>query len=243
MVLQQVTRFGEELASLGWVTDLLIAGSLASGDHIGGVSDLDLIAVTDGPVDAARQATLVALHQRWDERVRDLGCAYLDAAHLAAVDRPHPTWTHGMLVQRIVSAVTRAELLTFGRTVYGREPRDLFSPMTADDIRAAGRAELTGYWTWAARRPWIWLDPVLADLGLTSMARGRHTLATGTLITKTEAVERIDAPQWLIGQLRRRRRGEPVRSPRLWTAWIAWRDTVRTTRRAGARSDRVPTRG
>lgn len=36
------------------------------------------------------------------------------------------------------------------------------------------------------------LDPVTADLGLTSMARGRHTLETRELLTKTEAFERAD---------------------------------------------------
>ncbi len=104
--------------------------------------------------------------------------------------------------------------------------------MSDDDVRAAARAELTGYWTWAARRPWLWLDPIIADLGLTSMARGRHTLATGELLTKTRAVERAAAPAWLIDQLRARRRGEDITSPRLRTALIAWRETRQTVARA-----------
>ena len=41
------------------------------------------------------------------------------------------------------------------------------------------RAELCGYWAYATRRPLWWLSPVIADLGLTSMARGRHALRTG----------------------------------------------------------------
>jgi len=36
------------LDDLGWVTDLLVAGSLASGDYVPGVSDLDLVALTGG---------------------------------------------------------------------------------------------------------------------------------------------------------------------------------------------------
>ena len=39
---------------------------------------------------------------------------------------------------------------------------------------------------------------------------------------------------WLIGHLRARRRGQAVASPRLPTAWIAWRDAYRTTRSARA---------
>ncbi len=82
-----------------------------------------------------------------------------------------------------------------GWAVRGRSPLDVLPAMSDDDVREAARTELTGYWTWAARRPWLWLDPVIADLGLTSMARGRHTLATGELLTKSQAVERAAVAQ------------------------------------------------
>jgi hypothetical protein len=229
-----VVEFGRQLAALGWVTDLLVAGSLATGDYLPGVSDLDLVAFADGPVDGRRQSMLAAVHRRLDAGAAaglDLGCVYVDAAQAADVRILHPTWTHGRLVQRILSGITRAELVRHGYAVFGRAPGDVLPPMTDGDVRAAARAELTGYWAWAARRPWIWLDPVIADLGLTSMARGRHALRTGALLTKTAAVEQADAPAWLIEQLRARRHGEPVPSPRLRTAWAAWRDAHRTIRR------------
>jgi hypothetical protein len=38
--LPAVLEFGRRLEALGWVTDLLVAGSLATGDYISGVSDL-----------------------------------------------------------------------------------------------------------------------------------------------------------------------------------------------------------
>jgi len=104
--------------------------------------------------------------------------------------------------------------------------------MSTDDVREAARTEITGYWAWAAKRPTMWLNPVMPDLGLTAMARGRHTLLTGELLTKTRAIEQADAPAWLIDQLRARRRGEDVTSPRLRTALIAWRDARRTVARA-----------
>lgn len=114
--------------------------------------------------------------------------------------------------------------------MFGRAPQTLFPPVTRHDVREAARAELDGYWAWASRRPWMWLDPTIADLGLTSMARGRHALRTGDLLTKTQAIEQAAAPAWLIDQLRSRRRGEAISSPRLRTAWIVWRDARRTTR-------------
>lgn len=167
-----VHALAQRLAALGWVRDLWVAGSLSTGDHVPGVSDLDLVALTDGPVDAARLETLAA--------------------------------------PEVVPAATD------------------------DDVRRAAREELTGYWAWASRRPLLWLNPVIADLGLTSMARGRHALATGQLLTKSQAIDAADAPDWLRAQLRARRRGESVRSPRLRTGWIAWRDARRTVRKATA---------
>jgi hypothetical protein len=230
-----VLELRDELVALGWVSDLLVAGSLATGDYLPGVSDLDLVACTDGPVDAGRQATLAAVHRRLDSSTGaglDLGCVYVDTAALADADVPHPTWTHGRLVQRILSRITRAELVRHGYEVFGRAPQEILPPVSDDDIRAAAHAELTGYWAWAARRPLLWLNPVMPDLGLTSMARGRHALSHGELLTKTAAIARADAPAWLVDHLGARRRGEPVRSPRIRTAVIAWRDARRTVAQA-----------
>jgi hypothetical protein len=227
-----VPEFGRRLAALGGVTDLLVAGSLATGDYIAGVSDLDLVAVTDGPVDLA---ALTDLHRDLDAGAaagQKLGCVYVPVTAIADRAAEHPTWTHGQLVHRILSGVTRAELVRHGYAVFGRPPADLFPPVTAADIRAAAHAELTGYWAWAARRPRIWLDPEMADLGLTSMARGRHALRTGELLTKSRAVHQAAAPPWLIAQMAARRRGEDVTSPRWRTAWLAWRDARRTVAEA-----------
>ena len=99
------------LTELPWVSELWVAGSLATGDYVPGVSDLDLVAVTDGAVTEDRTARLVAIHRELDAGAAsgaDLGCVYVDA----------------------------------------------------------GRA------------------------------RGRHALATGTLLSKSEAVQQADAPAW-----------------------------------------------
>lgn len=226
-----VPYLAECLDGLGWVTDLLVAGSLTTGDYIPGVSDLDLVALTTGTVGQARQEILAGLHHELDRGAGqglDLGCAYVDADTLGDPGALHPMWTHGSLVQRSLPAVTRAELVRHGFAVLGRPPAAVLPEMTDDDIRRAARADLCGYWAYATRRPWWWLNPVIADLGLTSMARGRYTLRTGQLLTKTQAIEQAHAPAWLKDQLRARRRGEPVSSPRTRTALIAWRDARRT---------------
>jgi hypothetical protein len=235
---ESVDELGRALSGIGWVSDLFVAGSLATGDYVPGVSDLDLVAVVTGPLGPDRIDVLTELHQALDRGIAagtDLGCVYVDEDTLADREALHPTWTHGVLAQRILSGITRAELVLHGFEVIGRPPADVLPPMTADDVRQAARDEVCGYWAWAARHPRMWLNPVIADLGLTSMARGRHAIRTGHLLTKSEAITQSGAPDWLVAQLAARRRGEPVESPRLRTARIAWRDarsTVRWARRA-----------
>jgi hypothetical protein len=229
-----VRHLAEELDGLGWVTDLLVAGSLATGDYVPGVSDLDLVALTAGPVGPARQKILASVHRELDQgaaRGLDLGCQYVDAGILADLAALHPTWTHGSLVQRKLSGVTRAELVRYGFAVLGRPPAAVLPEVTDDDVRRAAHASLCGYWAHAARRPLWWLNPVIADLGLTAMARGRYALQTGQLLTKTQAIEQARAPAWLKDQLRARRQGEQVISPRVRTALIAWVDARRTLAR------------
>ena len=239
-----VAEFARQVSALGWVGDLWVGGSLAAGDHRPGVSDLDLVAVVDGPLDASRVARLTVLHRAADRGFAAgaaLGCVWVEQARLADAQVRHPTWTHGALVRRRLSGIARAELVAFGHAVLGRGPGALLAPMTPDDVRRAAREEVTGYWAWAARRPWLWLAPGLADLGLTAMARARHTVRTGELLTKTRAIEQVAGPARLVGELRARRRGEAGRSPRLATGWLAWRDARRTVaaiRREPTREDR-----
>lgn len=228
---EAVRAWTARLAEVEWVSDLWVAGSVATGDYVPGISDLDLVALVDGPVDSERETGLVELHRELDLGAAagtDLGAVYVDAGRLADSAATHPTWTHGRLVQRILSGVTRAELGRHGFAVLGRPPSDVLPPITDDDVRAAARAEVCGYWAWASRRPWMWLSPVIADLGLTSMARGRYAVRHGQLLTKSGAIEEARAPDWLIAQLRARRRGEHVVSPRLRTGFIAWRDARAT---------------
>ncbi len=222
----------DRLDDLGWVRDLWVAGSLASGDHVPGVSDLDLVATCDGPVTGERRAELAAIHGTLDLTVAagcDLGCVYVDESALDDLLAQHPTWTHGALVDRVLSGITRAELVGFGLVVLGRPVGEVLAPVSPDDVRTAARDELGGYWAMASRHPTWWLDPTFADLSLTSMARGRHALRTGELLSKPAAIDTLDAPPWLAEQVAARRRGRHVVSPRVRTAWLAWRDTRRTT--------------
>lgn len=227
-------QLAEALRPLGWVSDLLLGGSAATGDHRPGVSDLDLVALTNRPVGHHERTALIEVHRQLDAAMPEarLGCVYVDGSTLRDQAVRHPTWTHSRLVERPLSGIARAELLRHGVVIFGRRPEDLLPPMRRSDVREAARAELTGYWAKAARRPW-WCDPSLVDLALVSMARARHTMATGDLMPKSAALDEVAAPEWLRVELRDRRDGRLVRSPRLRAAWLAWRDVRRTV--AGAR--------
>ncbi|WP_310528817.1 nucleotidyltransferase domain-containing protein, partial [Nocardioides sp.] len=128
---------------------LQVGGSLSTGDHQAGLSDLDLVAVTDGPVTAYRQAKLRSIHET-------------------------------------ISAA--AELLQHGCAIFEHEPNAVWAVMSAADVRQAVVEEMTGYWSWAAHRPWLLLSIDQIDLSVATMLRARHTLATGDLITKSAAL-------------------------------------------------------
>ena len=231
-----VRDFVAELASRDWATDIWLHGSLATGDHRAGVSDIDVVAITTRPLDASDVGEIERLHRHLDAAWPGsaLGCTYVDGARLRTPEATHPTWTHGRRVERRLSAMVRAELLDHGRTLLGREPAVVLEPMATDDVRDAVRQELTGYWSWAVRRPWLFLDSRRADLALLSMARARLTLESGQLVTKTRAASDVRAPQRVVAGLRRRRTGEsravPV-APIL--AHHAWHDTRRTIHEHG----------
>lgn len=231
-----VTELADRLSELGWISTVWVAGSLATGDYVPGVSDLDLVALIKGPADRGRRDVLARVHRALEvgsASASDLGCAYVEHSRLTDLGASHPTWTHGGLVSRVLSGITRAELVLSGYAVMGQSPQSILAPVSPQDIRAAARAEVSGYWRDAARHPWWWLDPVLPDLGLTSMARARHAVSTGQLLGKTRAIEQAAAPAWYVDQMRARRQGASVVSPRIRAALIAWNDARRTVRRLG----------
>jgi hypothetical protein len=231
MVPPAVEAFTERVRKLGWVSDLWVAGSLASGDYRPGVSDIDLVAIVAEELNGERLWQITELHSELDDAA--LGCVYVDVRLLGDTAVRHPTWTHSELIERPLSRLTRAELIVHGIPLFGLEPTALLGTIDDRGIRGAVRAELRGYWTWAVRRPSLWLDPTFAELSLLTMARARHGLRTGELITKSQAIERASWPSSLKRRLALRRRGEDVALPRLRLAVRSWPDacwTVATRR-------------
>ena len=157
-------------------------GSLGTGDYRPGISDLDLAAVVASAPDPAAEAALTRLHQELaeaDGSAAKLHCFYLPRDRLADPAEEQLNWAHGELYRRPFTVVARAELLRHGITVLGPEPASLFAPVDAADLRAAARAELTGFWAGAVAKPHLWTQDLYVDLGLLTVARVEATRDRG----------------------------------------------------------------
>ena len=87
-----MTELADRLSELGWISDLWVAGSLATGDYVPGVSDVDLVAVVKGPADRSHRDVLAYVHRELDTGAAsgcDLGCAYVHDSDLAVLGTPH----------------------------------------------------------------------------------------------------------------------------------------------------------
>lgn len=198
------------------MTALYAGGSLATGDFRPGISDLDLVAIVAAALDSEQLNRLRALHQSIaaeEPLGKKLHCCYVAQNDAAETATAHPYWAYGQFHPRPLTGVARAELLDVGITVFGPPPRSVLPPITRDALREAVRAELSGYWTKAIRKPWIWVDDLYVDLGLVTLARVDATLTENRLITKREAIARlpsIGVPPDLAGEIALRREGQRV---------------------------------
>ena len=211
-----VARFA---GSLGAVVDLVAfyaGGSLGTGDYRPGISDLDLAAVVASTPDGFAEAALTRLHQELaeaDDSAAKLHCFYLPRNRVADPAEEQLNWAHGELYRRPFTVVARAELLRHGITVRGPEPASLFAPVDAAALRAAARSELTGFWAVAVTKPHLWTQDVYVDLGLVTVVRVEATLTEDRMLTKAEALTRLDrfgVPPGLVDEMTRRRAGEVV---------------------------------
>ncbi|WP_240958503.1 nucleotidyltransferase domain-containing protein [Streptomyces barkulensis] len=208
-------RFVSEARSVVPVVAVWAHGSLALGDFRPKRSDLDLIAVVEGPLNAEHKERLTDLHRRLveEEPAADtLHCSYMAGAALSDAGAAHVTWAHGMLLERPVTPVTRRELLDGGLTLHGPPPEELLPPLAPGELEEFVRRDLAEFWLPATARPWLWLRDVWVDLGLLVLARATVTLRDGRLITKGEALTELPAlgaPADVVRDIRERRYADP----------------------------------
>ncbi|MDX2605184.1 nucleotidyltransferase domain-containing protein [Streptomyces caniscabiei] len=206
-------RFLDELGELAPLA-VWAHGSLGGGDYREGRSDLDLIAVLDGPVTARTAWRVGRLHARLrHDRLADLlHCTYLTPATADDAERRHLTWAHGHLFRRPVTPVTRRELHTFGLVLHGEAPKALLPPVSDIELDAFVVRDQKEFWRPAVDRAHLWERDVWVDLGLLTFARATATLRDGRLISKREALDllpALGAPAEVVQDIERRRYGGP----------------------------------
>lgn len=230
-----IEEFAEGLTRIGGVSDLWLIGSAARDDYHPGVSDVNLIALVDGPLTARRRRALERLHRRIDHgsgRGLRLGCCYVDYTRMLHTQIVHPAWADGSWTQRPLSPLDRVELAQFGMAVRGRDPRLFFPGVGEELVRAAVRDELRQTWRPALGRRRRWLKTEFADRSLITMARARRALATGELVGKDAVLDELAVPENLREQVRQRRLGMKVSSPTFKLARLARRDARQTVQDA-----------
>lgn len=239
-----LARFAAAIGPVVGLVGLYVGGSLCTGDFHPGISDLDLAAVVAAVLSDEQERGLRSVHQRMiseEPLAAKLHCVYVPLGEVADVAAAHPYWAHGELYRRPLTGVTRAELLTGGIAMFGPPPGDLLPAVSATALESAVRGELSGYWTGAIGKPWLWLDDLYVDLGLVTLARVQATLTEGRLITKREAItrlSRVGVPPELAREIAARRRGEAVPLSRVARLRRAYR--ARRVMAAGIRTVLAP---
>jgi hypothetical protein len=207
-----LTGFGAQIRAAMGVVALYVGGSLATGDYRTAVSDIDLIAIIEHPLTRRRQLQLWHIHCRLiacRHGAAKLHCVYVPADELTDVGASHLTWAGQRLFRRPFSGIARAEATRCGFAVFGVPPQAVIPPVTDRELRDAVRHELTGYWSSALRRPSIWLRDFYVDLSLLTLARAEAVLTVGELISKQEALMRLNrfgVPSNLIDEIGKRRK-------------------------------------
>ncbi|WP_217170364.1 nucleotidyltransferase [Streptomyces sp. AC512_CC834] len=208
-------RFLTGLLPLGPVA-VWAHGSLGGGDYQEGRSDLDLIAILPRPATARTAWQLGLLHAglRADPLAGLLHCTYLSPATSADPDQRHLTWAHRQLFKRTVTPVTRRELHSFGRVLYGESPKELLPPVADGELAEFVVRDQRDFWRPTVRRAELWRQDVWVDLGLLTFARATATLREGRLITKRQALDELPAlgaPGEVVEDISERRYGDPAR--------------------------------
>ncbi|MCL8010769.1 nucleotidyltransferase domain-containing protein [Streptomyces sp. AS02] len=210
-------RFLAELQPLAPVA-VWAHGSLAGGDYQEGRSDLDLIAVLDGPLTPRTVWRLAKLHARLraEPLAAQLHCTYLTPGTADDPDRPHLTWAHQELFRRPVTPVTRRELHAFGRVLHGKAPAGLLPPVSDRELGDFVVRDQRDFWRPAVDNAPLWTRDVWVDLGLITFARAGVTLRDGRLISKREALDLLPGlgvSAEVVEDIRRRRYGDAAAPP------------------------------
>jgi predicted nucleotidyltransferase len=208
------------------IVGVYLRGSLALGGFDPATSDVDLLVVTERPVSEVEGEALEALHNRIpptnaDGAGRRYEVSYIDRAAIRRFgpsQRLHPRsgdeapfeWYE----HRDNFVLERWTVRERGVTLLGPDPKTLIDLVSTEEIRAAVASELRIRivdWAGSTGPAPGWLRHRGAQVfEVETVCRALHTLATGELRTKAEAIA------WAREML-----------PSEWQPVIAWSQTYR----------------
>jgi len=175
-------------------------GSLSLGDFEPGSSDIDFLVVSAHELPESMLHALDAMHARiaasgllWAEKLEG---SYIPRATLRRYDpanNRHPTigmdWPFSIRAHGCHWVIERSIVREYGVVVDGPPPRTLIAPVSSDDLAAAVRQALDGFWRIPLDGPepeWLRTRDYQAFAILT-MCRALYTLAHGTVVSKSAA--------------------------------------------------------
>ena len=211
-----LSRLRAGLAARGDLAGLYVYGSLATGDFSPACSDIDVIVMVGREPDKAALGELARLHNELagsGGAAERLNCLYVPVDAGPDPDRLHNYWFGDRMTHWQLKVMTQAELTSAGVALYGPWPPPGIAPVPIEDIQAAVYDEITGYWRRIAGRKKLWLQDAWVDHALTVLPRAEAVLATGDLITKSDAISRFadfGVPAPLAQEIRHRRDGQLV---------------------------------
>lgn len=177
-------------------------GSLSLGDFAPGSSDIDFLVVTEHELPENMLHALEAMHARiaasglrWADKLEG---SYIPRAALRRYDpanNQHPTigadWAFGIREHDRSWVIERHIVCEHGVVVCGPPPQTLIDPVSSDELRAAVREALDGFWTRQLDGPepeWLRTREYQAFAILT-ICRALFTLAHGEVVSKPVAAD------------------------------------------------------
>lgn len=193
----------EPLARLtGWlraslpVAGVYLHGSIAQGAFDPRTSDVDLVATLDLDAVGRREiAALRAAHRAlahespWGRRLESSFVPARAARSAGSLAERYPRFDRARArgLQRL-PAVARRLLARGGVTLSGEPAVRAFADVDDAAIRDEMHWNLASYWRGRLRRPHLFLSEEMARFAATTIPRILHTLETGDIPTKPEAL-------------------------------------------------------
>ena len=177
---------------------LYLYGSLATGDFSPDTSDIDFVIATEGELDARDDEALAALHAELRARggaFAALEGSYIPVAALRRWDRAnasHPHLSHerpfGVEPHGSDWVIQRHVMREWGVAFAGPPARELIDPITPDELRAAVREALAGFWGGYGQSDAFLRERAYQVFAVQTMCRALHTLAEAVISSKPAAL-------------------------------------------------------